>query len=39
MIRHLMDGEVVLEYQQPQLDDPDAQRLLPAGAELLLDGG
>ncbi len=41
VIRHLMDGEVVLEYQQPQLDDrdADAQRLLAAGAELLLDGG
>jgi hypothetical protein len=29
-IRHLIDGEVVIEYEQPQLDDrdPDAQRLL-----------
>jgi hypothetical protein len=41
VIRHYMDGEVVLEYQQPQLDDrdADAQRLLAAGADLLLDGG
>lgn len=41
VIRHLMDGEVVLEYRQPQLDprDADAQRLLAAGADMLLGGG
>lgn len=40
-IRHLMEGEVVLEYARPQLDerDGDAQRLLAAGAELQLSGG
>lgn len=41
VIRHLMDGEVVLEYQRPQLDprDADAQRLLAAGADPQLSGG
>lgn len=33
-IRHLIDGETVLAYTQPQLDDrdPDGKRLLAAGA-------
>lgn len=41
IIRHVMDGEVVLEYSQPQLDDrdADAHRLLALGAELVLEGG
>ncbi|TDJ72641.1 MAG: DUF1080 domain-containing protein [Planctomycetota bacterium] len=41
IIRHVMDGEVVLEYSAPQLDDSDAdaRRLLAAGAERLLSGG
>ena len=41
IIRHVMDGEVVLEYSAPQLDesDADARRLLAAGAEKLLSGG
>ena len=41
VIRHLMEGEVVLEYARPQLDerDGDAQRLLAAGAELQLSDG
>lgn len=41
VIRHLMEGEVVLEYRQPQLDesDGDAQRLLAGGADKLLSGG
>jgi hypothetical protein len=41
VIRHWMDGEVVLEYSRPQLDesDGDAQRLLAAGAEIQLSGG
>lgn len=40
-VRHVMEGEVVLEYQRPQLDpgDPTASALLAAGAESLLTGG
>lgn len=40
IIRHLIDGEVVLEYNQPQLDvrDEDARKLA-AGDSLLLRGG
>jgi hypothetical protein len=40
-IRHLVNGEVVLEYTEPQLDtgDDDAKRLLAAGAEAALSGG
>jgi len=40
VIRHLIDGEVVLEYQHPQLDpkDKDAQRLGIDG-DLMLYGG
>jgi hypothetical protein len=34
-IRHVINGQVVLDYSQPQLDDgdADAQRLLKAGAD------
>jgi len=41
LVRHQIDGKVVLEYQQPQLDpkDPDAQRLIAAGAPLALASG
>ncbi|TWU24763.1 3-keto-disaccharide hydrolase [Bythopirellula polymerisocia] len=41
LIRHKINGEVVLEYSQPQLDDTDtvAKKLLAAGAEKLLTGG
>ncbi len=41
VIRHLMEGKVVLAYGQPQLDDGDgdAKRLLAAGAELALTEG
>lgn len=41
VIRHSMDGEVVLEYEHPQLDerDADAERLLAAGASKQLDSG
>lgn len=41
MVRHLVNGEAVLEYAQPQLDprDPDAKALLAAGATTLLTGG
>ena len=40
-IKHLVDGEVVLEYEKPQLDpgDKDARKLLDAGAERMLSEG
>lgn len=40
-IRHIVDGETVLEYREPQLDpgDPDAQRLLADGAPTMLRSG
>ncbi|MCA9025260.1 MAG: DUF1080 domain-containing protein [Planctomycetaceae bacterium] len=40
LIRHILDGETVLEYEQPQLDptDEDAQRLIK-NDNLLLNGG
>lgn len=40
-IRHFVNGQLVMEYQRPQLDpqDRDAQTLLAAGAPLLLDHG
>jgi len=40
-IRHYVNGELVLEYEKPQLDDrdPDAKRLLAAGADRLLKEG
>jgi len=41
VIRHFVEGELVLEYNAPQLDpgDGDAQRLLADGAGTLLTGG
>jgi hypothetical protein len=41
VIRHWMDGAVVLEYTNPQLDQGhgDAQRLLAAGAQVQLSSG
>jgi hypothetical protein len=41
LIRHLINGEVVLEYSEPQLDDgdPDAQKLLKAGADRMVGEG
>ena len=41
LVRHLVDGKVVLEYAKPQLDpeDPDARRLLAAGAPVQLERG
>ncbi len=41
LIRHLIDGEVVLEYTQPQLDPGDAaaRRLMESGSPVLLEGG
>jgi hypothetical protein len=40
VIRHLINGEVVLEYERPQLDekDGDARKLLKAG-KVMLQGG
>ena len=40
IIRHLLDGEVVLEYSKPQLDvrDEHAKKLIKAG-DLMLTGG
>jgi hypothetical protein len=40
IIKHLLDGEVVLEYQRPQLDkrDESAKRLIK-GDDLLITGG
>lgn len=41
LIRHIINGAVVLEYSEPQLDDrdADAQRLLKAGADRMLSEG
>lgn len=40
-VRHLIDGEVVLEYEKPQLDekDKDAQALIKSGAPLMVAEG
>lgn len=39
-IKHIVNGEVVLEYEQPQLDasDPDAQKLIINGEKRLHEG-
>jgi hypothetical protein len=39
-IRHIINGEVVLEYEQPQLDekDPDARKLIAKGSRMLHEG-
>lgn len=40
LVRHLVDGEVVIEYRKPQLDPDDADaRRLRDGDDLLLTGG
>ncbi len=41
LIRHYVEGQLVLEYEKPQLDDKDAdaKRLLAAGADRLLHAG
>jgi hypothetical protein len=41
VIRHKMEGQVVLEYSQPQLDDRDAhaKELAQANGGLMLDRG
>ena len=40
MIRHFVNGELVLEYEQPQLDekDADARALIKDGDKLLRRG-
>lgn len=40
-IRHIIGGDTVLAYTDPQLDDkdPDAKRLLDAGAPRIVDSG
>jgi hypothetical protein len=41
LIRHLINGEIVLEYGQPQLDesDADAKKRLQAGADRMVGKG
>jgi len=41
VVRHLINGQVVLEYTNPQLDpgDADAKRLLDGGANLMVSKG
>ncbi len=41
LIRNKVNGKIVFEYSQPQLDerDADARRLIAAGAEKMLTGG
>ncbi len=41
VIRHIMEGQVVLEYTEPQLDerDGDARLLIDAGAPIMLEEG
>jgi hypothetical protein len=40
VIKHYLDGEVVLQYDKPQLDerDPDAKKLIKNGVKLLSGG-
>jgi hypothetical protein len=40
VIKHIVDGQTVLEYEQPQLDESDADgRRLIKGGEKMLQGG
>lgn len=41
VIKHVINGQVVLEYQEPQLDerDADAKRLIEKGADAMLREG
>lgn len=41
LIRHKINGETVMEYSEPQLDekDADAKRLIENGADKMLTGG
>lgn len=40
-IKHFVNGEIVLEYEKPQLDenDPNAQRLIDQGKNIMLNQG
>jgi len=40
IIKHIVNGQVVLEYERPQLDenDPDAQKLIVDGKKMLHEG-
>ena len=40
IIKHIVNGQVVLEYERPQLDDndPDAQQLITNGEKMLHEG-
>jgi hypothetical protein len=40
IIRHIINGEVVLECEQPQLDEnePDAKKLIQNGTKMLHEG-
>jgi hypothetical protein len=39
-IKHIINGDVVIEYSQPQLDDtdPDGKRLIKDGNKMLHEG-
>jgi hypothetical protein len=39
-VKHFVEGELVLEYEKPQLDpnDPDAKKLIKNGQLLLEEG-
>lgn len=41
LIRHIINGQPVIEYSQPQLDpkDADAKKLIEAGADLMVTEG
>lgn len=41
LLRHIVNGEIVLEYSEPQLDDSDAdaRKLLEAGADHAVSEG
>ena len=41
VVRHIMDGQVVLEYEKPQLDekDADAKKLIADGADIMVGEG
>ncbi len=40
LIKHIVDGETVIEYEKPQLDDtdPDARKLIKNGEKMLKEG-
>jgi hypothetical protein len=40
LIKHIVDGETVIEYEKPQLDErePDARRLIKDGEKMIHEG-